>query len=53
MALAARPPLTTVDMDLGEIGRIAALRLLAAIDAGEPRPGVETVPSRLIVRESA
>lgn len=53
MALAARPPLTTVDMDLGEIGRIAALRLLAAIDAGAPQAGVETVPTRLIVRESA
>jgi LacI family transcriptional regulator len=53
MALAARPPLTTIDMNLGEIGRIAALRLLAAIDTGAVQAGVETVPSRLIVRESA
>jgi LacI family transcriptional regulator len=54
MALAARPPLTTVDMDLGEIGRIAALRLLAQIDGGAPQDaGVTTVPCRLIVRESA
>jgi LacI family transcriptional regulator len=53
MALASRPPLTTIDMDLSEIGRIAALRLLAAIDAGAPEAGVATVPCRLIVRESA
>jgi DNA-binding LacI/PurR family transcriptional regulator len=51
MALASRPPLTTIDMDLTEIGRIAALRLLDAID-DEPAPGVHTVPCRLIVRES-
>jgi LacI family transcriptional regulator len=52
MALAARPPLTTVDMNLAEIGRISALRLLEAID-GEPAPGVHTAPVSLIVRESA
>jgi LacI family transcriptional regulator len=54
MALASRPPLTTIDMDLGEIGRIAALKLLAKIDPGAPdEVGTTTVPSRLIVRESA
>ncbi len=53
MALAARPPLTTIDMNLSEIGRIAALRLLAAIDAAAPEPGSVTVPCRLILRESA
>ncbi|MFA3835690.1 LacI family DNA-binding transcriptional regulator [Streptomyces aureus] len=52
MALASRPPLTTIDMNLAEIGRIAALELLQAIEA-EPRPGVHTVPCRLIVRESS
>ncbi|WP_329406407.1 LacI family transcriptional regulator [Streptomyces sp. NBC_00704] len=52
MALASRPPLTTVDTNLAEIGRIAALELLRAIDA-EPRPGVHTVPCRLVVRESS
>jgi LacI family transcriptional regulator len=51
MALACRPPLTTIDMDLTEIGRIAALRLLDAIGS-RPAPGLHTVPSRLIVRES-
>ncbi len=53
MALSARPPLTTIDLNLGEIGRIAALRLLAAIDTGRPEPGAVTVPCRLVVRESA
>nr|WP_223186346.1 LacI family DNA-binding transcriptional regulator [Streptomyces sp. CBMA29] len=52
MALASRPPLTTIDMNLGEIGRIAALRLLDAIDGGGSG-GVQTVPCRLIMRESA
>ncbi|WP_369229804.1 LacI family DNA-binding transcriptional regulator [Streptomyces sp. R21] len=52
MALACRPPLTTIDMDLMEIGRIAALKLLEAIDDG-PAPGVHTVPCRLVVRESS
>lgn len=52
MALASRPPLTTIDMNLPDIGRIAALRLLDAID-GRPAGGVETVPCRLVVRESA
>ena len=33
MTLASRPPLTTVDMNLGEVGRVAALRLIEAIEA--------------------
>lgn len=53
MALGSRPPLTTIDMNLNEIGRIAALRLLDAIDTDAPEPGVTTVPCRLIMRESA
>ncbi|MEZ0070396.1 DNA-binding LacI/PurR family transcriptional regulator [Streptacidiphilus sp. MAP12-20] len=52
MALAARPPLTTVDVDLTEIGRIAALRLLEAID-NSPSPGLHKVACRLVVRDSA
>jgi DNA-binding LacI/PurR family transcriptional regulator len=52
MALATRPPLTTIDMNLAEIGRIAALRLLEAIDAEAAAPGMHTVPCRLVVRES-
>jgi len=69
MAVGALPPLTSVDMCLEEVGRVAAQRLLAAI-AGEPdveqavepghdgslarrAPGVHTVPPRLVVRESS
>ena len=51
MALASRPPLTTIDMNLEEIGRIAALRLLEAID-DQPSPGIHRVPCRLVVRDS-
>jgi LacI family transcriptional regulator len=51
MALACRPPLTTVDMNMQEVGRLAALRLMEAIE-GHPSNGVLKVPSRLIVRES-
>ena len=53
MALGSRPPLTTIDMNLDEIGRVAALRLLAAIDGDEVAAGRIVVPSRLVVRESA
>jgi len=51
VAAGSRPPLTTVDLNLAEIGRVAALRLLDAI-AGRPAAGVETVPCRLVVRRS-
>ncbi|MQA12287.1 MAG: substrate-binding domain-containing protein [Pseudonocardiaceae bacterium] len=51
MANAARPPLTTVDMSLGELGRTAAELLLAAIE-GDPTPGTLTMPAQLIVRDS-
>ncbi|MGW2724420.1 hypothetical protein [Streptomyces sp. NPDC001492] len=38
-------------MDLTEIGRPAAPKLLETIDS-EAVPGVHTVPCRLVVRES-
>ena len=56
MALGALPPLTSVDMCLEEVGRVAAQRLLAAIageDAGQDEFGpsmVSTVPPRLVVQ---
>lgn len=52
MALAARPPLTTVDMNLTEVGRLSALHLLNAIDS-EATPGIHALESTLVVRESA
>jgi LacI family transcriptional regulator len=52
MVLGAQPPLTSVDMCLEEVGRVAAEMLLAAI-AGEPAHGTRTVPSRLVIRKSS
>ncbi|GAA3725522.1 LacI family DNA-binding transcriptional regulator [Streptomyces tremellae] len=47
----ARPALTSVDMNLEEIGRVSADLLLRAID-GRPEPGVHHVEPRLVVRGS-
>ncbi|MBZ2194992.1 LacI family DNA-binding transcriptional regulator [Occultella gossypii] len=51
MAANARPPLTSIDIRLEHLGRIAAQRLAAAID-GEPTSGTEVLPCRLITRGS-
>lgn len=51
LASNARPQLTSVDMQLETLGRIAAQRLFAAMD-GRPDPGVQQVPCTLVVRES-
>jgi LacI family transcriptional regulator len=52
MAESSRPPLTTVDMNLRELGRAAGERLLAAIE-GRPSAGVQLLPCSLVVRESS
>jgi LacI family transcriptional regulator len=51
MALASRPPLTSIDMDLEGLGRAAAELLLKAV-GGEPSPGLHTHPCRLVIRDS-
>jgi LacI family transcriptional regulator len=51
MVLGADPPLTSVDMCLEHVGRVAAEHLLLAIN-GEPSHGVHTVPCRLVPRDS-
>ncbi|MGP4101047.1 substrate-binding domain-containing protein, partial [Nonomuraea sp. KM90] len=51
MTEASQPPLTSVDMDLEGLGRVAAEMLLAAIN-GDPAPGRHAHPCRLVVRES-
>jgi LacI family transcriptional regulator len=51
MAEAARPTLTTIDMNLSEVGRTAAQILLGAID-GQGSHGTQFVPSQLVVRAS-
>ncbi|MDM7890767.1 LacI family DNA-binding transcriptional regulator [Curtobacterium caseinilyticum] len=50
VALASRPPLTTVDMRLDELGRIAGRALLELVAGGHPA-SVSVTPS-LVVRES-
>ena len=51
MSLATRPLLTTVDLDLGLLGRFAATKLLEAIDE-RPDPGTHSLPCRLVIRQS-
>ncbi|GAB3837390.1 LacI family DNA-binding transcriptional regulator [Kribbella italica] len=51
IAEGARPPLTSVDMRLADVGRTAAQRLLDAIE-GRPHCGLERVPCQLVVRAS-
>ncbi|PRY16765.1 LacI family DNA-binding transcriptional regulator [Kineococcus rhizosphaerae] len=51
IALASRPPLTTVNLGLEALGRRAGELLLAAV-AGTASPGMTTMPTRLVVRES-
>jgi len=52
MAEGARPPLTSIDMNLEALGREAGRQLMAMI-AGEHVPGVRRLPCTLVVRESS
>ncbi len=52
LATSCRPPLTTVDLQLEQIGRVAAQELLARI-AGGGATGPRLLPGRLIVRASS
>ncbi|MDR1189065.1 MAG: LacI family transcriptional regulator [Bifidobacteriaceae bacterium] len=52
LATNSRPELTTIDMNLEQLGREAAQRLFRAID-GSPGPaGVHALPCRLVIRGS-
>jgi LacI family transcriptional regulator len=51
-ALGALPELTSVDLCLEEVGRVAAVRLLAAL-AGEAPQGLHRVAARLVIRQSS
>ena len=51
MACGADPPLTSIDMCLEDVGRVAAEHLLSAIN-GAPTNGTHTEPCRLVVRGS-
>jgi len=48
----ARPPLTSIDMELEDLGRSVARELSLAIN-GEASPGVQHLPVRLVPRESS
>jgi LacI family transcriptional regulator len=51
LSATSRPPLTSIDMNLQELGRSAALALSLAI-SGSTTPGVHRLPVRLVPRES-
>jgi LacI family transcriptional regulator len=51
IAEATRPPLTTIDMNLRELGQEAGRRLIQMIDGTELH-GVLRIPATLVVRES-
>jgi LacI family transcriptional regulator len=51
MAKAARPPLTSVDMNLGALGREAGIALIEMM-AGRALKGVRRLPCSLVIRES-
>ncbi|MFC6018379.1 LacI family DNA-binding transcriptional regulator [Plantactinospora solaniradicis] len=48
-----RPPLTSVDLNLQQVGRTAGTLLLEAIQHGGVATGIHTVPCRLVVRASS
>lgn len=52
MVSAARPPLTSVDMNLEALGREAGQRLIDMIN-GERLSGIRRLPCSLVVRESS
>ncbi|WP_193105937.1 LacI family DNA-binding transcriptional regulator [Brachybacterium sp. FME24] len=52
MALASRPPLTTVDMGLADLGRLAGRTLLALVEGEEQPPRRQVLTPRLEVRGS-
>ncbi|MCA1444498.1 LacI family DNA-binding transcriptional regulator [Ensifer sp. IC4062] len=52
VAAQTRPPLTSIDMGLKELGREAGLTVLALAEGRRVEPGVRKLPCRLVVRQS-
>jgi LacI family transcriptional regulator len=52
MAEGCRPPLTTIDLNLTELGHTAATKLLSAIEGHPLERGVQLMPCRLVTRRS-
>jgi len=51
-AAQTRPPLTTIDMNLKELGRQAGLTVLAMAEGNAVEPGLRRLPCTLVVRRS-
>lgn len=52
VAAATRPPLTSVDMNLKDLGREAGALILALAEGKVIEPGIRRLPCRLVVRDS-
>ena len=52
MAEGCRPPLTTIDLNLNELGHTAATKLLRAIEGHPLEQGVQLMPCHLVTRHS-
>jgi LacI family transcriptional regulator len=52
MVEGCRPPLTTIDLNLSELGHAAATKLLRAIEGHPLEQGVQLMPCRLVIRQS-
>jgi len=52
MVEGCRPPLTTIDLNLTELGHTAATKLLRAIEGHSLEKGVQLTPCRLVTRRS-
>jgi LacI family transcriptional regulator len=53
MVEGCRPPLTTIDPNLTELGHVAARRLLSAIEGDPPEHGEIRLPCTLVIRQSS
>lgn len=52
VAAQTRPPLTSVDMNLRQLGREAGLMVLALAEGKTVEPGLRKLPCKLVVRQS-
>jgi LacI family transcriptional regulator len=52
VSAATRPPLTTIDMNLKDIGREAGRLILDLADGKPVEPGIRMLPCKLVVRQS-
>jgi LacI family transcriptional regulator len=52
LATNSRPELTSIDANLQQLGRAAAMRIFEAIDGEAPDAGVDHLPVRLVIRGS-